>query len=72
MPYYDELYGGFGQYVTSNNPFSEPEQLALAIVDRLASAPENTDRLRNALNVEDRLFERNLKIGREGGFLAVR
>jgi hypothetical protein len=72
VPYYDGLYDGIGDYLSKEVKFSEPEQLALAIVDRLAQAPENIDSLRQKMGAENLLFERNIKTGIQGQYLDLR
>lgn len=69
VPYYEEAYERLGDYVVREMHFSEAEQLSLAIVDRLASAPDNLDRLRNQLGADPKLFSRNIDIGKQGRFL---
>ncbi len=72
VPYYDDLYRGVGDYIDTEASFTEQEQLALAIVNRLAAAPDNSDRLQAALGADQKLYRRNIQIGLEGGFLVVR
>jgi hypothetical protein len=48
VPYYDDLYQKPGNFTENERHLSEPEQLAIHIVDRLAKSPENKDALRNA------------------------
>lgn len=71
VPYYESLYSGIGEYVENESAFSETEQLTLTIVDKLAAAPENLDRLRNQLGADNNLFTRNVEIGTQGRFLYV-
>ena len=60
---------GVGEYVANSTHFNEAEQLALAVVERLAASPHNKDSLRNKLGADTRLFERSLAIGKEGSYL---
>jgi hypothetical protein len=48
VPYYDDLYQKLGNFTENERHLSEPEELAIHIVDRLAKSPENKDALRNA------------------------
>jgi len=72
VPYYDDLYSGIGDYLTNEVKFSEPEQLALSIVNRLADAPENRDSLRQKIGADNNLFERNIDLGVKGRYLNIR
>jgi hypothetical protein len=72
VPYYEEVYDRLGEYALTETSFNEAEQLALTIVDRLAESPEKTDKLRNDLGAESKLFDRNIEIGRRGSYLVVR
>jgi len=69
VPYYEQVYEGLGEYAEAETIFAEPEQLALAIVHRLAKSPENVDKLRNQIGAESTLFKRNMDIGIEGYYL---
>ena len=69
IPFLDEVYEGVGEYVANSTRFNEAEQLALAVVERLAASPHNKDSLRNKLGADTKLFERSLAIGKEGSYL---
>jgi hypothetical protein len=47
VPYFDQLYEGIGEYMSSEAKPNEFEELALAIVDKLAESPQNIDSLVN-------------------------
>jgi hypothetical protein len=72
VPYYEDLYEGIGEYLDTELQFTEAEQLTLAIVEKLAHAPDNVDRLRNDLGADAALFNRNLEYGKQGRFLVVK
>jgi len=72
VPYYDGLYEGIGDFLSKEIKFSEPEQLALTIVDRLAQSPENIDSLRQKIGADTLLLERNINIGVQGQFINLR
>jgi hypothetical protein len=69
VPYYEDLYDQLGEYAHSESKFTEAEQLALVLVDRLAAAPENIDSLRNVLGADASLFTRGIQTGSKGGYL---
>lgn len=72
VPYFDDLYDRLGEYATNERTLTEAEQLALHLVDRLAKAPDKIDSLRTATGAENKLFNRNLRIGVEGSYLVTR
>ncbi len=66
VPYYEDLFSGIGEIV-SDRPLSEPEQLAIAVLDRLSRSPTTLQTLYGC-GAEKRLLERVLKVGMEGGY----
>lgn len=68
VPYYEKIYSGLGEYA-SEHKFTEVEQLALAMTERLAKSPEEKERLFAALGGERAAMESLVKIGQQGGFL---
>lgn len=72
VPYYDALYDQLGEYLLTEGKLTEPEQLSLMLVDRLSRSPESKSRVQADIGAESTLFERNIEIGRRGGFLLER
>lgn len=72
IPYYERLYSGLGEYLETDCRLTEAEQLSLALSERLSGAPESKSKVFNALGAEKSLFDRNLEIGKRGGFLLER
>jgi len=70
VPYYDDLYKSLGE-VSASNTMSEPEQLALHLVSRLAKAPMFSDHA-FAIGAEAKLVRRVLDLGEVGGFMIHR
>jgi hypothetical protein len=72
VPYYENLFITLGEYADTEQKFTEAEELALYLVDRLAQSPDNVDRLRNDAGAESKLFDRNVEIGKQGSYLISR
>jgi hypothetical protein len=72
VPYYEDLYNQLGEYAVTDRTLSEPEQLAIHIVDKLAKSPENLDTLRNRTGAEPKLFNRSVDLGLQGQYLVKR
>jgi hypothetical protein len=70
IPYYEDLFSGVGDFV-ANRPLSEPEQLTIAVLDRLSRSPTNVQTLYTC-GAEKRLLQRTLQVGKEGGYLIGR
>lgn len=69
VPFYEDTYERIGLFAHDYREFSEPEQLAVKLVDRLAESPRNSDSLRDDLGAEAKLFRRGIDIGTKGGYL---
>jgi len=72
VPFYDDLYSGLAEYMDAEAPLDEFEALTVAIVDRLAQAPANTDQLAHMIGAERKAFNESVNIGTEGQFLIHR
>jgi len=70
IPFYEDLFSGVGEFI-ANKPLSEPEQLAIAVLDRLSRSPTARQTLYSC-GAEKRLLDRTLKVGMEGGYLIGR
>ncbi|MBS0658596.1 MAG: hypothetical protein JSR82_10180 [Verrucomicrobia bacterium] len=68
VPYYNQIYSDLGAYA-ADRKFTEVEQLALAMTERLAKSPEEKERLFAALGGERAALEGLVEIGKQGGFL---
>ncbi len=71
IPYFDELYGGLGSYL-SQSGLDEFEALTLEVADRLAAAPHSTDSLAGKIGADRKAFNDSVEIGTKGGFLVSR
>ena len=70
VPYYENMYSELGKFAVETG-FNESEELALDMLCRLAKSPEKVDSLEAKIGAERTLFERALKLGREGSYLRV-
>ncbi len=66
VPYYD-VFEDMGKY-TDVGKLSEPEQLSLELMERLAKSPTPKDTIYN-LGAEPKLVNRMLHVGAEGGYI---
>ena len=69
VPFYEDTYNRIGLFAHDYRKFSEAEQLAVRLVDRLAESPRNSDSLRDDLGAEAKLFRPGIDIGTKGGYL---
>lgn len=72
VPFYEDTYEMIGGFACERKRFSEPEQLAVALVDGLAQSPFNYDSLRSKIGAEVKLFQRGIQIGTQGGYIIKR
>lgn len=72
VPFFDDLYAGLGEYLTSSSKLDEFEFLTLSIVDRLAAAPHNADSLAGKLGADRKVFDDSVEIATKGGFIFSR
>jgi len=72
VPFFDELYDGIGEYLTTVGDLDEFENLTLEIVDRLAQSPHNTDSLAGQLGADRKSFNASIELGEKGSFLLSR
>lgn len=70
VPYYEDLYSQIGDY-GADLDFTEGEQLAIKLVQRLARSPEKLDSLRTKLGVDQSLLSRALTVGQQADYLRV-
>jgi len=70
VPYYETMYSNIGTFA-SEVGFNEPEQLALDILCRLSKSPEKVNTLESKIGAEHKLFDRAIKLGREGAYLRI-
>lgn len=67
VPFFEDLFGDMGAYA-GNLQMSEPEQITLAMIDRLAKSP--TDRsVYFDMGAEKKLVQRMLDVGSQGGYV---
>jgi hypothetical protein len=72
VPFFEELYDGIGEYLTTVSKLGELESLTLEIVNRLANAPHNSDALADAIGTDRKSFNASVEIGERGSFLISR
>jgi len=70
VPYYEDLFAGVGEVAESEH-LSEPEQLTLAMLDRLAKSPAAKSAIQ-ASGAEAKLIEKAIGIGQQGGYIIER
>jgi|SRR5215213_428765 len=70
VPYYEAIFANLAT-VSGSDSFSEPEQLALDLLQRLAAAPLVRDQAYQ-IGAEKKLVDRILDIGSEGSFISTR
>jgi hypothetical protein len=70
IPIFEDVYSGLNDYAGSECHLNSHEQATIQILAALQQAPQNKDRLFNALGVEKSLFDRCIKIGGESGILS--
>lgn len=68
VPYFENVYDRIGEYAGVSSGFNEFEQLALLLLTKLSSSPEEKSRI-YSLGAEKKLLDRNLTIGKEGGYI---
>lgn len=70
VPYYEEVYSGLGE-LGQDLGMSEPEQLSIDLLSRLAEAPQNIDSVEARLGVDRPLLDRALEIGGHGAYMSI-
>lgn len=68
VPRFQDIYEGVGEYFSFSD-LNECEQGTLLILSELQNKPENKDRLRNAIGIENKLLSRCLDIGQNGNYI---
>jgi hypothetical protein len=68
VPYFDDIYENIGDFATSENQLSEPEKIAINILEKLTESPIHKANLYE-IGAEKKVINRTLKLGNEGGFL---
>jgi hypothetical protein len=72
VPFFDTVYEKIGEYMQSVARLDEFETLTLEIVDRLATAPHNSDALAGKIGTDRKSFDASVDIGTKGSFLFSR
>lgn len=67
VPYFDSVYNKIGEFAEMSG-FSEPEEAALSILEKLAQAPTEKSNI-YAIGAEKKIIDRNVQIGIEGGYI---
>lgn len=67
VPYYEDLFTGMGE-VAQTEQLSEPEQLTLAMLDRLAKSPTSKNAIEGC-GADANLVDRTIDIGEQGGYI---
>ncbi|MES2359055.1 MAG: hypothetical protein V4529_12055 [Gemmatimonadota bacterium] len=72
VPYYGAIYENLGDYAVANYPLSEPEELAIVLLEKLSHAPDRLESLRASTGADRKLFLRTVQVGTEGSYLIQR
>lgn len=70
VPYYELVYSGLGE-LAEDMGMSEPEQLSIDLLSRLAEAPQNIDSVEAKMGVDRPQLDRALTIGGHGAYMSV-
>jgi hypothetical protein len=70
IPYYVSLYKRIGEFANIEG-FNELEKLTLDVVQRLSSAPQSLDTIRNLTNAENAALDTVFNIGQQGGYARI-
>ncbi len=68
VPHFEDVYERVGSFLDTR-PLNEIEQATLAILDRLAKAPENRDSVKNSLGLPATAFSSAIQIGEGAGLI---
>lgn len=72
VPFFDALYEGLGEYLVTTARPNEFEELSLAVVNKLADAPRNSDSLFSMLGADRKSFNNVLEVAQKGSFIISR
>lgn len=67
VPYFENIYDRVGEFAEISG-FSEPEQAALTILEKLSEAPTEKSNI-YSIGAEKKVIERNVQIGVQGGYI---
>jgi len=68
VPFFDNIYDNVGEFAETLYSFNEQEDLALKILTKLSNSPTEKSNIYN-IGAENRVVERSLKIGLDGGYI---
>lgn len=71
VPYFSSVYSSINEYSAAKFKFSEHEELALDILNKLSVAPTEQSNIYD-LGAEKKVVDRNLSLGKEGGYIVER
>jgi hypothetical protein len=68
VPYYDDMFIGIGE-VAEDQTLSEPEQLTLHLIERLAKSPTVKETIYNDTGADKQLVTSMIDVGIQGGYV---
>lgn len=68
VPYFDDMYDTVNEFAETEKKISEPELVAMTILDKLTNSPLYRSSLYE-MGAEKNIVDRNLQIGKEGGYI---
>jgi hypothetical protein len=71
IPIFEDVYRQVGDYAVSECTFNEHEQITLALLTQLHSAPRNRDTLFNSLGAEKTAFDRCVTLANKSGIISA-
>jgi hypothetical protein len=71
VPYYEDLFEGLGE-IAADKRLSEPEQLTIELLSRLARTPLVKETLYGNLGADAKLVDRMIHVGHKGGYVLPR
>ncbi|MGJ4971016.1 hypothetical protein ACQR1N_20335 [Bradyrhizobium sp. HKCCYLRH1073] len=71
IPIFEDVYRGIGDYASAECDFNEHEQITLALLAQLQSAPRNRDALFNELGAERPAFDRCTTLAEKSGIVSA-